>query len=505
MGKKLDPKMAEKVMLNAGLKPLEPYVNALAKWKCIHIPCGQVVYPKYNMIQNGRGGCRICGINQRIQNSRLTQEEVDIRLKEKGLIALDRYVNSSTALKCRCLKCENISTIKFSYINKVHGCAKCGLKLGGLKGRVSQKKAIKTMELLSLEPLEPYVISDKKWKCKCLKCGTIVYPTYAGATSGKRGCTKCGYQSSANLLRIPEKDAIEIFRKSGLIPLEPYKSNHKRWKSRCMRCDKVVYPTLSVVKFMKSGCRFCAPNGPIDKKEAMRLMKKAKLKPLEPFTNASTNWKSECMRCHQIVSPKYSKIQQGQFGCKQCGYQVAANKNRTPEKVAIAIMVKAKLKPLEPYKGDAIKWKCKCMKCGQIVYPMLGNIKQKNGGCMYCAMKGIDFKKPAYLYLLTHSAFGALKVGVGNSQEGKKNDRIKRLQKYGWEVHKRWDFATGAEAYGCEQIVLTHVRKDLALPVYMNLDLMKETGGHTETVDADSITLLELEKIIKKAIKGYRQ
>ena len=86
MGKKLDPKMAEKVMLNAGLKPLEPYVNALAKWKCIHIPCGQVVYPKYNMIQNGRGGCRMCGINQRIQNSRLTQEEVDIRLKEKGTI-----------------------------------------------------------------------------------------------------------------------------------------------------------------------------------------------------------------------------------------------------------------------------------------------------------------------------------------------------------------------------------------------------------------------------------
>jgi DNA-directed RNA polymerase subunit RPC12/RpoP len=201
------------------------------------------------------------------------------------------------------------------------------------------------------------------------------------------------------------------------------------------------------------------------------------------------------------VSPKYSRIQQGQLGCKQCGYKVAANKNRTPEKVAITIMVKAKLKPLEPYKGDGSKWKCKCMKCGNIVYPMLTNIKQKNGGCMYCAMKGIDFKKPAYLYLLNHSLFGALKVGVGNSQEGKKNDRIKRLRKYGWEVHNRWDFDTGAEAYSCEQILLNHLRKDLALPVYMTLDLMKETGGHTETVDADSITLLELEKIIKKVIK----
>jgi hypothetical protein len=33
---------------------------------------------------------------------------------------------------------------------------------------------------------------------------------------------------------------------------------------------------------------------------------------------------------------------------------------------------------------------------------------------------------------------------------------------------------------------------------------MRKTEGHTETVNADSITLLELEKIIKKVVKGYR-
>jgi hypothetical protein len=31
---------------------------------------------------------------------------------------------------------------------------------------------------------------------------------------------------------------------------------------------------------------------------------------------------------------------------------------------------------------------------------------------------------------------------------------------------------------------------------------MPVTGGHTETVDADLITLIELEKIINKVIKG---
>jgi len=33
---------------------------------------------------------------------------------------------------------------------------------------------------------------------------------------------------------------------------------------------------------------------------------------------------------------------------------------------------------------------------------------------------------------------------------------------------------------------------------------MNSTGGHAETMGADSITLLELEKIIKRVIKGYK-
>ena len=491
-------------MLKAGLKPLEPYANALSKWKCLHIKCGEIVYPQYAAIQSGRGGCRKCANEIKFAKSRLTQAEVNNRLKEKKLVAIEKYFNSSTAFKCKCLKCGNIQSIKFRNINKISGCAKCGYKIGGLKLRVSQSDAIRIMNNLDLEPLEPYVLSDKKWKCRCLKCGTVVYPTYAGATEGKRGCVKCGYKSSSAIRRTPEKDAIKILKKSGLTPLEPFKNSHTRWKSKCNTCNKTVYPSLAVVKFRKSGCRYCAPNGPVDKKEALKIMKKANLKPLEPFVNANTKWKCECLRCHRIISPKYSKIQQGQLGCKQCGYIVAANKNRIPEKLAIKIMRRAKLMPLETYRGDGVKWKCKCMKCGNIVYPMLTNIKQKNGGCVYCADKGLDFTKPAYLYLLTNSRFGAHKVGVGNFEDGKKNDRITKFRKYGWELYKRWDFENGFAAHSCEQLVLKHLRKELKLPPFMILELMKETGGHSETVEADSITLLELEKIIKRVIKAMK-
>jgi len=505
MAQKLDPKVAEQVMLKAGLKPLEPYTGALKKWKCLHLECGEIVYPKYSEVQSRGSGCRKCGIAKRIQKSRLTQDQVDLRLKDKGLVALERYVNSSTALKCKCMKCGNIQSIKFEYINKVHGCAVCGLKLGGMKLRISQEKAFKTMQSLNLEPLEPYEVSNKKWKCKCLQCGSVVYPTYADATQGQRGCKKCGYKSSADIRKIPEETAIQIMRSAGLEPLVPYKNSHTKWKSKCLKCGKSSSPSLASLKHQESGCRHCATNAPIDPKFALKIMKKARLKPLEPFKNGTSKWKCECLRCGRIVHPSFSKVQGGQSGCIQCGYLASAQKNRIPESEAIAIMMEAQLKPLEPYAGDGKKWKCECLKCGQVVYPMLTNIKQNNGGCLYCATKGIDFNKPAYLYLLTHIDFGALKIGIGNSQEGKKNDRITRLQKYGWEVHKRWDFSTGAEAYGYEQVVLRHLRKDLGLPIYMSLDLMKKTGGHTETVDAEAISLLQLEKIINKVVKGLQK
>ena len=48
-------------MLKAGLKPLEPYTQFHAKWKCLHIACGEIVYPSYAVIQGGQGGCRDCG------------------------------------------------------------------------------------------------------------------------------------------------------------------------------------------------------------------------------------------------------------------------------------------------------------------------------------------------------------------------------------------------------------------------------------------------------------
>jgi hypothetical protein len=43
-------------------------------------------------------------------------------------------------------------------------------------------------------------------------------------------------------------------------------------------------------------------------------------------------------------------------------------------------MLKAGLKPLEPYTKAMNGWKCQCLNCGQIVFPKYYLIKQGQGG-----------------------------------------------------------------------------------------------------------------------------
>jgi hypothetical protein len=116
---------------------------------------------------------------------------------------------------------------------------------------------------------------------------------------------------------------------------------------------------------------------------------------------------------------------------------------------------------------------------------------------------GINLENPSYLYLITHVRLGAHKVGIGNHK--KKKDRLGRFQKEGWEAHKVWQTKSGAEALEIEKVVFKILRKDMKLPIYLSKEDMPKTEGQSETVDADSITLLQLEKIINKVIKGLQE
>jgi len=299
----------------------------------------------------------------------------------------------------------------------------------------THEKAEAIMLKAGLQPLEPYKKTSAQWKCKHIACGAVVFPRLDGVLNGQGGCRPCGYKAKIQPYKVSPKDAIALMIKNGFEPQEPYISYQSPWKCKCSTCGNIVYPSYGNQKTKKRKCEFCA-------------------------------------------------------------------RNKVDPKVAIAIMKKAQVQPLEPYKNFNSRWKCKCLKCGRIVYPSWDTVNAGKGACRYCAKYGINYNVPSYIYLITHNQLNAHKVGFGNHK--KREDRLQRFNKKGWDTYKVWQMDSGGQAVDIEKEIFRIIRKELKIPSYLTKADMPQTGGQAETMDADLITLLQLEKIIKKVIKGYR-
>ena len=55
----VEPKLAEDLMRNAGLEPLEPFRSSSTRWPCICLKCGKTTYPTYSNVRAGKA-CKYC-------------------------------------------------------------------------------------------------------------------------------------------------------------------------------------------------------------------------------------------------------------------------------------------------------------------------------------------------------------------------------------------------------------------------------------------------------------
>lgn len=381
---------------------------------------------------------------------KMNQEEVVALFAKHSMKVLEKYVNSTTPLKCKCLKCGNIISPRLDKVNqRGHQCGYCSGKLGGDKRalaklkelghkplepypgavnpwkmkcggcekiispiyasiqrgdwgckfcgharagarrrNLSSKKAIQLMKLNFCEPLEPYPGSHSPWKSRCLRCNSIIRPRLSGLQAGQGGCRKCGLKSSAQSRMLSEQEATARLKKLKLKPLEAYPGTAKPWKCECLRCGSIVKPRLNYLTRSVFGCAVCAGTV-VDEKVAISLMKKAKLAPQVKFPGSDKPWPSICRKCNRDVSPRYSSIKAGQGGCKWCA-KVGAKVDPT---LAVQAFLQVGIQPLEPFKTSHSKWKARCLRCGREVNPSYKDVRQGSGGCKYCAPNFVNLVK----------------------------------------------------------------------------------------------------------------
>lgn len=464
----------------SNLKPLEPYKTSQSKWKCLCLNCDSIVFPQATSLQRGQGGCLKCGHAEN-KRKQLTPESKAVAFFEsKGFTPLEKYPGANRPWKSRCHKCGEISSPHYNSIKEGGGCGICGGKI------VPPHLAEALMRESKLEPLEPYPGGREPWKCRCLRCHKEVFPKYADIRNGDGGCKYCGGHF------VEPEVAMQVMIAKGVTPQEPYSHNAKKWHCVCNSCGRDVYPSWNVVQSGSSPCAYCARRK-VDPKEAVMAMQSHGANPLEPYPGARAQWNCECVKCGRKITPDYSSVIN--MGQNPCGY--CAGKRVDP-KSAFVTMVNAGLTPLEDYVRADKPWRCTCNKCQKIVTPTYTSIRTGQGGCRYCANKGLDYNEPAYLYLMTNHVLGAHKIGIANGKT--RVNRIKEHQKYGWELFKSIDFDSGDEAFQIEQQVLVWLRQDRGLGVFLSKKQLPQSG-YSETVDAIEIELVTIWARVEKLSK----
>lgn len=103
---------------------------------------------------------------------------------------------------------------------------------------------------------------------------------------------------------------------------------------------------------------------PVQRAEAMR---DRGVKPLVPYPGANEKWKCLCLRCGEVVHPRYDTVvNRGNGGCDFCAKRdAAAHRFAAAEQKYLKLAEQCGFEPKAPYPGALGDWLLKCKTCGE--------------------------------------------------------------------------------------------------------------------------------------------
>jgi recombinational DNA repair protein (RecF pathway) len=299
-----------------------------------------------------------------------------------------------------------------------------------------------------------------------------------------------------------ESQAIDFALNLGFMPLSQYNGVGADWEIQCLTCKNQFTSSYAKIRSAKHICSICLKSKRTiaANDPSSEVFKVLAQRELEPLEEYSGNSANKLMcKCLKCGNTVYPRYYDLLRGKNGCK-DCGSRTHLTEEKMAeiAAVMKNAQLQPLVPYTTSSVPWESICLRCGEKVTPSFHNVRRGHGGCIYCQEHSFKHTKPAYFYIMEHPELGALKVGVGNIQSNP--DRIKTHIKDGWMLFHKLDFDLGRDAFALETVILRWFRKDLKLPPFLEQNQMKK-AGRTETISADALTVLQIRQKVEVVVK----
>lgn len=309
-----------------------------------------------------------------------------------------------------------------------------------------------------------------------------------------------------------ESKYLQLAKKLGFEPQEPYPGANKHWLLKCKSCGETK-PRRSAGLSEGKSCGPCgrakrvAAKLASDKIKADRLFRKHKVKPTGEFQGWSKTYPGICLVCKSPTKSSPRRIESGAHACFRCSRRAGAKKRRdahyTPEEAA-AKMLEAgcQVNDVSAYPGQAKTWPGTCTACGLRTKSSLSRVLGGNGPCKPCAMaeadSSFDYFGPALLYLIESESLNHFKLGIMGSE----TNRLREHKSKGWSVIETWDFDYGYEANYVEQYCLELI-EDAGVPNRVKKKDMPQ-GGHKETFKRGHIEIEDVFSLVLNEIQRER-
>ena len=192
--------------------------------------------------------------------------------------------------------------------------------------KLDPEMAAAAMRERGADPLEECPGCNKKWHCRCMKCGADIWPRYNDVVNGGNGpCKPCDVKRRSKALAMPHDEAVSFMLKRDFQPNVPYTNRHTPWPGVCLKCGQPGSPRVSSAQDGNGPCAYCARKK-IDDAIVLGKMLAADFQPDPniPFPGALVPWHGWCLKCGQPGSPRYNGVQQRGGACGYCvprGYQ----------------------------------------------------------------------------------------------------------------------------------------------------------------------------------------
>lgn len=522
--KKLNPDDAAKVMLRAGVMPLEDFHGSNAKWKCRCLTCGRIVFPAHSSIkQNPKSrGCNYCAKEktQSVLRARHYQNALSF-LASNELEIVGPYLNAKARADFHCLRCDETFPTTFMDLRagkKVCTCKKLPRNsLASSRPDLANELHPSANGLKSAETIGTGMRDNVWWVCP----NNHEYEATPANRVGGSGCRFClgmeAYEGESDLLTLyPDlcKELATQADKEIASKTRPGSNLKLNW--RCTINPKHIYPMSPNDRTaIGAGCSFCAGKrvSPGDNDFASQFPEAAlewdfeanfPVRPEDVHKGSNTRfaWVCSFNPTHKWTATPNSRQRSG---CQKCswfqpGRNDLATKAGELGKANLVDEWDAKLNGFGPDQvayasNDLAYWRCPKFPEKHSYQAKVSNRWFGNSGCPTCAPTAYDANSPGILYFIQNTALGARKIGITNL-----NAKTKRVDKFvsgGWEVITTYTNDNGLLIRRTEEVMLRRIREEFDLPQFLTQSDMRGMSGATETFSLEGVSnnqlLLEID------------